>query len=275
MVGEAVDAVVGTPLRLAVDLVEALEQPAVEERDGAHQFEEPLWVGEQVFVAVEVGDPVMWVASCGVAPAEAALVLLLVQRGEEEVLQDGFVEAGLLAGCERFVAFEQGCQFPFVEQRVGDEPLGFEEPAEQQARDETDEALLDVGVAVVNFGGHRELHLRCCPEEPVGNLLVELAREAFDIEGAVEAVGDFGNRGLPVQEFLQAEVQFGEPFEGGACGRAEGVGQRAQFGFAVGSLARPCERHAVVGVALPRRPHSRAGVRRRWARGRVARRAAR
>jgi hypothetical protein len=47
MVGEAVDAAVGTPLRLAVDLVEALEQPAVEERDGAHQFEEPLGVGEQ------------------------------------------------------------------------------------------------------------------------------------------------------------------------------------------------------------------------------------
>jgi hypothetical protein len=47
MIREAVDAAVGTPLRLAVDLVEALEQPAVEERDGTHQFEEPLWVGEQ------------------------------------------------------------------------------------------------------------------------------------------------------------------------------------------------------------------------------------
>jgi hypothetical protein len=132
---------------------------------------------------------------------------------------------------------------PFFEQRVGDEPFGFEEPAEEQARDESDQALLDVGVAVAHFGGHRELHLRCRPEEPVGDLLVELAREAFDIEGVVEAVGGFGNRGLPVQEFLQAEVEFGEPFEGGACGCAEGVGQGAQFGFAVGSLPRPCERH--------------------------------
>jgi hypothetical protein len=166
--------------------------------------------------------------------------LLLVERRKKEVLQDGFVEARLLAGSERVVALEQGCQLPFVEQRVGDEPLGFEEPAEQQARDETDEALLDVGVAVVNFGRHRELHLRCRPEEPVGDLLVELAREAFDIEGVVESLGDFGDGGFLV---LQAEVEFGEPFEGGACGCAEGVGQRAQFGFAVGSLPRPCERH--------------------------------
>jgi hypothetical protein len=165
----------GRPLRLTVDLIEALEQPAVEERDGTHQRKKPLWVGEQVFVAVEVRDAAMGVKPREVAFAEAALVLLLVQRGEEEVLQDGFVEAGLLAGCERFVAFEQGCQFPLVKERVGDEPLGFEEPAEEQARDEANQALLDVGVAVGHLGRHGELHLGRCPEEPVGNLLVELA----------------------------------------------------------------------------------------------------
>jgi hypothetical protein len=135
MVGEAVDAVVGTPLRLAVDLVEALEQPAVEERDGTHQRKKPLWVGEQVFVAVEVRDAAMGVKPRGVAFAEAALVLLLVERRKKEVLQDGFVEARLLAGSERFAAFQQGRQFAFFEQRVGDEPFRFEEPAEQQARD--------------------------------------------------------------------------------------------------------------------------------------------
>jgi len=87
----------------------------------------------------------------------AVLAHALVERGEEEVLQDGLVVggAGLALGIE---ALEDFSEIGRVEEFFGDEVLFLEEPAEDEAGEQADEAggtaLLIVGFEV---GGELDL----------------------------------------------------------------------------------------------------------------------
>ncbi len=150
VVGEAVNADVGPVFFGAIDLVEALEQVAVEERNALDQPQEGLGLGEQVFVAVEIGYAAVRVAPVGVfvAFAELALANLLVERGEEQVLQDGLLERGPGAGGQVRAVFEKGREGAQIEKVGRDQPHLFHEPAEDQPGDEPNEALCNVSVSV-------------------------------------------------------------------------------------------------------------------------------
>jgi hypothetical protein len=72
-------------------------------------------------------------------------------------------------------------------------------------------------------------------------IVEESPGDRLDIEGAVELIGNGGDGRLAVRQFVEAEGQFAQAFNGGAGCRASFVGQRAEFDFAVGSLACPGE----------------------------------
>src|SRR5262245_34559214 len=86
-----------------------------------------------------------------VVPPPAALVHFGVERGEEQILQDGLVENGFLIA--RLCWLEAGQdlgELTLIEKRVRDETLFLNEPAEDQARDKADDA--DMVVTVRFFG---------------------------------------------------------------------------------------------------------------------------
>lgn len=153
--------------------------------------------------------------------AEGAFLDFLVERGEEEVLQDGLVEGGGFAVGQRRPVFEQPGQGGRIEKLAGDQPHLPDEPAENEPGDEADEALGNVGVAVGFGPGHGEDDVIARPEKPVGDLLVELFGDGLDAEGGLELVGDGGEGrggvGVAVQ-FLEGEGQQGQAFDGGAGG---------------------------------------------------------
>ena len=70
--------------------------------------------------------------------AESAFVDFGVQGGEKQVLQDGPVVG--IAGV-RVVVFQQAGDLGLVEQVVGNQSLFFDEPDEQQSRDEADDVF--------------------------------------------------------------------------------------------------------------------------------------
>ena len=104
----------------------------------------------------------------------------LIQRGEEEVLQDGLVVGG--AGFAlRVEALEYFGEIRWMEELLGNEALFLEKPAEDEAGEEADEAsgapFFVVGLEV---GG--KLDLRERPKIPVGQLAVEAFVEQFDVK---------------------------------------------------------------------------------------------
>ena len=132
VVGEAVDAPSAvTGGRFGV---QAIEQAAVDEGRPAEQRQEFFRVAHFCLVAV-AGE--VAVGGLGFF-AESAFVDFGVQRGKKQVLQHGPVVG--IAGV-RGVVVQQAGDSGFVEQVVGNQPLFFDEPDEQQARDEADDVF--------------------------------------------------------------------------------------------------------------------------------------
>ena len=132
MVGEAVHAVAAASL--PVEAVEAVEQPAVDERRPREHLGERVGVVHLVAVSA-LGE----VAVRGVGfGAEPALGYLRVQRGEEQVLDDGAV---VRIAARAVVIAQQRRDLLFDEQVFVDQPLLFDEPDEQQPRDEPDDVF--------------------------------------------------------------------------------------------------------------------------------------
>lgn len=180
---------------LVVGAVEAFEESAVEERDVGEGGEGGVGVVEFGFVAVEVVDAV-GVAVGGEALVEgegaigfafAVFAHALVEGGEEEVLEDGLIVGGAL-GVE---ILEESLEVGWMEEGFGDEAFFFEEPAEDEAGEQADEAG-GVALFLVGFDIVGKADLAQGPEVPVGKFFVEAFVEEFDVEdllpGGVEGI---------------------------------------------------------------------------------------
>jgi hypothetical protein len=139
--GEAVE--VALFVGAVLGAVEALEEAAIEEGDVGKVGEGGVGlVAEEGLLAVEVVDVVSGAVfgealiGCedAVGFAVAVLAHALVERGEEEILQDGLIigGAGLALGVE---ALEELGEVGGMEEFLGDEVLFLEEPAEDEARE--------------------------------------------------------------------------------------------------------------------------------------------
>ena len=169
VVGEGVDAPPAGPFPL--EIVEALEQAAVDEGHGAQLVEKTVGVGQQGAAAVEGKVAVV----VGVDLAEAALVDRGVQRGEEQVLQHGAV----VAAFGRVAAFQRGAGEAFLEKIGGNEAFFLEEPDEQQAGNQAD----DVPLAAARPGAVvGEAALLDRPLEPAEQFAVEAPVQLLDVE---------------------------------------------------------------------------------------------
>ena len=169
VVGEGVDAPPAGAR--AGEVVQAVEQPAVDEGHGAQPVHEAVRVRQHRAVAVSgevaVGRP---------GPrTEAALVDLGVQRGEEQVLEHGPVVVRAVGR----VFLERAAGEDLVEQLLRNQPLLFQEPDEQQPCDEADDVpfgrTLSGAVVRKATGGDGAL-------EPAEELPVEALVERLDVE---------------------------------------------------------------------------------------------
>jgi hypothetical protein len=159
----------------------------------------------------------------------------LVERGEEEVLEDGEVVggAGLAFGIESFEEFGEGV---LVEEFFRDEVVLFlEEPAEDESGEQADESG-GAPFLVVLFEIVREIDLLERPEIPVGEFLVEAVVEQLDVEdllpGSVEGVEVCDG------EFLRV-LQLGE-----------GKGLEDVNMSTVGSSGEPCRLTLMVFIGI-------------------------
>ncbi len=172
VVGEGVDA----PSARAGgrEVVQAVEQAAVDEGDGPQQFDEAVRVCQQAAVAV-LGE--VAVRGVGLA-AEGALFDLGVQGGEEQVLEHGAVVVRLVGR----VVLERVAGEAFLEQLAGDQPLLLQEPDEEQAGDQPDDVALlrPLSGAVVGEAGVGD-----GPLEPPEQVLVEAPVQRLDVEHAL------------------------------------------------------------------------------------------
>lgn len=140
-VGEAVNAQDFLGI-VRVSFVQALEQAAVEKRDGRKKRQGLGRVFEVALVAVDVVDHIVLVAPAGFGGLVAKFAIipliggvhLLVERGEKEVLQNGLV-VGAVVGV---AIIEQQVQPGFVEQIIGQQPLFFNEPDKDEASNQPD-----------------------------------------------------------------------------------------------------------------------------------------
>jgi hypothetical protein len=179
LLGEVVEAHVFGVVRLflggGIDAVEAVEEAAIEEGNLGEMRGEGVGIGEERGVAEEAGDAAVAVALALFLAfaAEAALVHFLIERGEEEVLQDSAVVSARLG---RGV-LEQPIDDVSAEEVAGDKPLLLQEPAEDEAGEQADEEdgalLLGAHVARIDDAG---VGLER-PEIPVGDVAVELLVE--------------------------------------------------------------------------------------------------
>ena len=92
------------------------------------------------------------------------------EGGEEEVLQDGLVEAALFVLIAIFGEPVAKQAFDFVggKKVFGDEPLFMQKPAENHPREQPDERL---GIAIVGIllAPSGKLACSACPVEPVAD----------------------------------------------------------------------------------------------------------
>jgi hypothetical protein len=118
----------------------------------------------------------------------------------------------------------------------------FSKPVEDKPGDETDEALGFVNVGVGGVLGYREYDVVASPEKPVGEFLIKLFGDGLNVKGAVELVGDsIDGRIAGRTEFIEAEGQVAQPFNGGADGRADFIREGAQFNLSILAFACPGE----------------------------------
>ena len=175
-----------------------------------HRF---LGILERVFVAIDVMNHVVLVAPVFLlrSPPKLAVVgfigrvHLSVERGEEEVLQDGFVIDRVFGGGEFVALFEQSLEFDGIEEVVRKQSFFLHKPAKDQARDEANEVLRFVSLGVLDVFGLGELDVVACPEIPVGDFL----EKAFVEFGTVEGLLPGGLEFRPVGEVMLL-VQLGE-----------------------------------------------------------------
>ncbi len=129
---EAIDAVAAASG--GIEAVQAIEQPAVDERSLGKQVQQCLLISNLITEAIS-GE----ITVCGVGfAAEPAPVDLGVQRGEEQILQHGAI-VGI--ACVTVVVLQQPADLRFDEQIVGDQTLLLDEPYEQQPSYEPDDVL--------------------------------------------------------------------------------------------------------------------------------------
>jgi len=142
----------------------------------------------------------------------------LVERGEEQVLQDGLIVG---AGVGREVG-EDALQLRLDEEFLGDKPLFLQEPTEDETCEEADKRGGAAFVAVFLSIGW-ELNLRECPEIPVGQLTVKTLVKQLDVENllprSVEGVEVIDRQPLRVDEVGDGEG--GEDVEVTAMGLRE------------------------------------------------------
>ena len=135
LLGEVVEADVGASFLPGENEIETLEQAAIQERDGLGEGEEFLRIAEERGVPQEVGR-----AAVGIAAARAGGFVpegtgghLLIQRSEEEILEDGAVVVAIA----RSKIAEQLAQDAGAKKRAGEEPLFQKEPAEDKTCEKT------------------------------------------------------------------------------------------------------------------------------------------
>lgn len=108
------------------------------------------------------------------------ILLRLIKRGEEEVLEDGPIERWIFGA----KILEQGLQAVFAEQIAGQQAFLLEEPAEDQARKHPNEEERAFGIGV-HLGRRDDLPFGdevFGPEVPVRNLPVETLVEGEGVE---------------------------------------------------------------------------------------------
>ena len=158
-------------LRGGGEVVQTVEQAAVDEGDRPQSLDEAVRVGQKIAIAILVE-----VAVRGVGPlAEGALADLGVESGEEQVLEHRAVVV------RRFplVIPERFASEALIEQLAHDEPLLLQEPDEEQAGDQADDvtfgrALAGAVVGEAGFGdGALEPSEQLAVEPPVERLNVE------------------------------------------------------------------------------------------------------
>ena len=169
VVREGVDA--PSACALALEVVQAVEEAAVDEGHGFQFGQEAVGGLEQVLVTVLGEVPVGLVA----ALAERSLFDLRIQGGEKEILQHGAV---VVRGVRRVML--EGCGG----ERLGEDVLRhqaffLEEPDEQQARDQPDHMPFQAAGAGAVV---REFALRNRALVPSEQLPVEAAVELLGIQ---------------------------------------------------------------------------------------------
>ena len=191
----------------------------------------------------------------------AAFVHLSIERGEEQVLQDRFVEDRfLVADLRRGEAFEGLSEDALVEQCIGDESLLLHKPAEHQARDETDDA--DVILAILLGGVLWKFRIFECPEIPVGNFQKEPLVEFRTVERLLPS-GMEGNKVGEVVPFAKRiKRQVKQNFDVGAMriGDADVFNQRDFFQHVLGFIAfmqTAIDNGERKRIAMPEQKHDR------------------
>ena len=170
----------------------------------------------------------------------AALVHFGVERGEEKVLQDGFVENGfLVAGLGRGKAVEDLRELALVKQHVGNESLLFDEPAEHEARDEADDADVILAVLLGRVLGKLDVVER--PEIPVGDFEEEPLVEFGTVERLLPGGVERDEIGEVVLFAERVEGEVGQDFDVGAVrvGEADVFDERDLFEHVL-RLRRAC-----------------------------------
>ena len=129
---------------------------------------------------------------------------LLVERTEEQVLQDGLVVAAGI-GVQFVQDFQQ---IGFVKQLFRDQAFFLEKPAEDQSGKQSNQGS-SAAFLIVLFGISRKFDLRKCPEIPVGQFAVEAFVQKFDVEdffpSGVQIIEGVDRLSLRVFEVLQCE----------------------------------------------------------------------
>ena len=177
VVGERVDA---PPAGLRhFEVVQTVEQAAVHERNRPQRRSEAVGVGQQGAVAVFAEIPVVGIVA---APgsrrfSECAFADFRVQRGEEQILEHGAVIVGPVGRMLR----ERAAGKVFLEHRIRCQPLFFQEPDEQQPRNQPDDVPLRGAVPgpVVREAAFCDRAL-----EPAEQLAVETPVQFLDVECA-------------------------------------------------------------------------------------------
>lgn len=224
-IGEPVDAKLYCDIGIATgDLVEALEEAAVEKGNTFVEFFYRGFFDEQIEVAEEALVAVVGVFTLeGAGGAEAAFFDRGGERGEEQVLQDGLVvtAGGVAVGVGGVPVGEQAGDFRRGEKAVGQEVFFAEKPRKDETSEQANEGLGIVVVGVFDRA-FRKPGVNARPIKPVANFGEETAVQSLNIEGLAPGFveGDEAGDGFVARllgdEFGKGEV--GQDFKMRAMG---------------------------------------------------------